>query len=183
MSSHTGRRATQSIPVRPAPGCQPVEHAKHGSDRESNGWTPQRNQGDENVQDDAKDRSASAARPHRLKCGGPRRNLARVELESYGPSGAMNTPEVMLPEWTLSQRCSPVPEEGRLAWAAKRSICRRLRIQPSADVLPVCCPTARGVRHSMQQRMPICRQISETGATGLEPATSGVTGHFERSAG
>jgi hypothetical protein len=27
--------------------------------------------------------------------------------------------------------------------------------------------------------MPICRQNRRTGATGLEPATSGVTGRFE----
>jgi hypothetical protein len=30
-------------------------------------------------------------------------------------------------------------------------------------------------RHNRQQKMPICRVFS-TGATGLEPATSGVTG-------
>jgi hypothetical protein len=34
------------------------------------------------------------------------------------------------------------------------------------------------LRQHRQQNMPICRMFS-TGATGLEPATSGVTGRFE----
>ena len=33
------------------------------------------------------------------------------------------------------------------------------------------------LRQNRQQKIPICREFS-TGATGLEPATSGVTGHF-----
>ena len=34
----------------------------------------------------------------------------------------------------------------------------------------------RGFRLSRQHKMPFCRHFSKTGATGLEPATSGVTG-------
>ena len=47
-----------------------------------------------------------------------------------------------------------------------------------AGVLPVCCPAQRIRCRERQQKMLICRHGAETGATGLEPATSGVTDHF-----
>jgi hypothetical protein len=43
-------------------------------------------------------------------------------------------------------------------------------------VLPVCCPTSRGKSLLGQRATLVCRANVETGATGLEPATSGVTG-------
>src|SRR5205823_10651732 len=48
--------------------------------------------------------------------------------------------------------------------------------------LPVCCPNSRDASPFRQRTMSFCR-INEvtgaTGATGLEPATSGVTGQFD----
>jgi hypothetical protein len=45
-------------------------------------------------------------------------------------------------------------------------------------MLPVCCPSAGQFRLNRQQKRQICREFTKTGATGLEPATSGVTGRF-----
>src|SRR5512142_818345 len=42
--------------------------------------------------------------------------------------------------------------------------------------LPVCCPTSRDTRLLGQRTTFAYRANRETGATGLEPATSGVTG-------
>ena len=57
--------------------------------------------------------------------------------------------------------------------------CRKFLPRGQPEVLPDCCPAARWVRLLRQHKIPFCRQIPKTGATGLEPATSGVTGHFE----
>jgi hypothetical protein len=38
---------------------------------------------------------------------------------------------------------------------------------------------ARPRQHPREAKSVFCRDFRETGATGLEPATSGVTGHFE----
>jgi hypothetical protein len=43
-------------------------------------------------------------------------------------------------------------------------------------LLPVCCPSSPPVCLTRQHNLPSCRHFSRTGATGLEPATSGVTG-------
>jgi len=48
--------------------------------------------------------------------------------------------------------------------------CLRIRL------LPVCCPRLWSLCLARQHNRPICRANVETGATGLEPATSGVTG-------
>jgi hypothetical protein len=46
-------------------------------------------------------------------------------------------------------------------------------------LLPVCCPRSRPACLTRHQNVPICRTNRRTGATGLEPATSGVTGRFD----
>jgi len=46
-------------------------------------------------------------------------------------------------------------------------------------VLPECCPTIPGRTPKSATKLPLCRHFQRTGATGLEPATSGVKGHFE----
>jgi hypothetical protein len=50
------------------------------------------------------------------------------------------------------------------------SVCR-----VAARLLPEVAPDMP----TRQRNLPSCRRFSKTGATGLEPATSGVTGHFE----
>jgi hypothetical protein len=47
-------------------------------------------------------------------------------------------------------------------------------------VLPVCCPRSHEACLTRQQKLAICRSRAKTGATGLEPATSGVTGRVGR---
>jgi hypothetical protein len=48
------------------------------------------------------------------------------------------------------------------------------------SLLPVCCPNQREPSLFCQRNGLICRAVRETGATGLEPATSGVTGRSWR---
>src|SRR5216110_2431472 len=45
-------------------------------------------------------------------------------------------------------------------------------------VLPVCCPTSLQYEPTRATQHACLQGKGETGATGLEPATSGVTGHF-----
>ena len=46
-------------------------------------------------------------------------------------------------------------------------------------LLPDCCPKSSLVAYADNGPIRSCRDNADTGATGLEPATSGVTGHFE----
>jgi hypothetical protein len=55
-------------------------------------------------------------------------------------------------------------------------ICRNFCSCPRNRLLPVCCPESQSLCLSRQHNRPSCRANVETGATGLEPATSGVTG-------
>src|SRR6266545_3708785 len=57
-------------------------------------------------------------------------------------------------------------------------ICRHFPSPRPRDVLPFCCPSERQVCLQRQRYLPICRQFTRTGATGLEPATSGVTDRY-----
>ncbi len=68
----------------------------------------------------------------------------------------------------------------RLARRQNVAICRALRDRPASEILMrderVTGWKAGGrLRQKRQRKMPLCRMFS-TGATGLEPATSGVTG-------
>jgi hypothetical protein len=54
--------------------------------------------------------------------------------------------------------------------------CRHFSFSWLGAVLPECCPNSGGKSPSRQHNMRVCRETEETGATGLEPATSGVTG-------
>jgi hypothetical protein len=107
---------------------------------------------------------------------GPRRGRVGFTGTSRAHRRAPVRPEVMLSEQTLS------PPSLR----AYRAMSRRSDEIPAkqaitgARVLPVCCPRSHGASLIRQQRLALCRANGETGATGLEPATSGVTGHFDR---
>jgi hypothetical protein len=63
---------------------------------------------------------------------------------------------------------------------SKTAICRSLLVQLNPlrgqRVLPDCCPRLRAASLLRQRNMPVSRHLPMTGATGLEPATSGVTG-------
>ena len=61
----------------------------------------------------------------------------------------------------------------------KWRFCSAFLVRAPTSVLSVCCPKAACPRQIGQQLMPICSAITKAGATGLEPATSGVTGHFQ----
>ena len=62
--------------------------------------------------------------------------------------------------------------------ARKRRVraCRGFVLDSLPAMLPVYCPGQSRPRLPRQRKMPVCRRITRAGATGLEPATSGVTG-------
>jgi hypothetical protein len=59
--------------------------------------------------------------------------------------------------------------------ARAESTCKPGRFHVSRGMCARCVKTGGRLRLTRQQKMPICRAF-RTGATGLEPATSGVTG-------
>jgi hypothetical protein len=88
----------------------------------------------------------------------------------------MTTPEVMLSETDTATQPACVhgsegPAIGRFAGF--------FLYGPADVVLPVCCPTPCDTRLLGQRNTLVYRANGETGATGLELATSGVTGQFE----
>jgi hypothetical protein len=60
--------------------------------------------------------------------------------------------------------------------AGKSLLCRHCCLRATPNVLLVCCPRACWLRLHRQPNILICGYFPKTGATGLEPATSGVTG-------
>jgi hypothetical protein len=60
-----------------------------------------------------------------------------------------------------------------------RVFCAEPAAHVSVTLLPVCCPRSDQARLMRQRQTSICSAKGETGATGLEPATSGVTGRAD----
>jgi hypothetical protein len=83
-------------------------------------------------------------------------------------------PEVMLPDWTLVQQPSPAVDSLTKTGLHLQAFSLGGRERRAARLL------LGGIRLSpiKTTQNPICRDFQRTGATGLEPATSGVTGHF-----
>jgi hypothetical protein len=79
---------------------------------------------------------------------------------------AMNTPEVMFSERTLPRSCSGA--KAKSSWPRRADL--RAFSRSAED------RRARIARLLRQPNIVLCRANRETGATGLEPATSGVTG-------
>jgi hypothetical protein len=91
---------------------------------------------------------------------------------------SLATPEVALSESTLPRTRlrvrRAIPNEAMTGENAP--FAGILSRDSRRNVLPVWLPTGRAVSPAGTTEDAICRHFSKTGATGLEPATSGVTG-------
>jgi Universal stress protein family len=104
-----------------------------------------------------------------------------IPFESIGAGPDPIKPELREWQWqSLTEAAALLEQRGIKSFseAAAGNPAQGFSSETVDMVLPVCCPKITFTSPSWQRNMSFCRANEETGATGLDPATSGVTDHF-----